>query len=209
MAGDMADQPGDRTGRAGRSGAGRSGGWRLVAYGLLGGVAWGVAARGWMRYISDNPEFSWSGTLLILGWAALAGTAFAGVELLRRRGARLWRLLVAVPALGMFASPGVLMAPTAVMWGLAVTGRGGRWVRLPAALLGLVPPVAMVAAEGGPSAFPHSPVLSLAGYLLLCGGLALGWSTVWRRRVPGVAGPGAPVGVGASAAVPAAVGAPV
>lgn len=156
---------------------------RWLATGLLGGLAWGVAARAWMRYVSDDPEFTWAGTLIILGVSVLAGLSLATVELLRRRGARLWRLVVGVPALVMFASAGAVMTPTAVLWGLAVSGRGGWWVRGPALLLGVAPLVAITVAEGGVAAFPHSAVVSLGWYLLLCAGLAVGWSTVWRRRV--------------------------
>lgn len=160
---------------------GGAAGLRLLAVGLVGGVVWGVLARAWMRYVSDDPQFTWTGTLIILGVATLAGLSLAVVELLRRRGARAWRLLLAAPALVMFASAGLPMLPSAVLGGLAVTGRGGRWVR-GLAVLGALAPVAALVVLEGVDAFPRSPVLSLLGYVLLCGGLALGWSVVWRRR---------------------------
>ena len=46
---------------------------RAAAAGLALGAGWGVLARVWLRMISTNPEFSWSGTLLIIGFSALAG----------------------------------------------------------------------------------------------------------------------------------------
>ena len=171
-------------GRSGQVGA-SPGGWaqavRLLGLGVLTGTLWGVLARVWMRYVSDAPAFTWSGTLFIVGLAALAGLALAAVELLRRRGARTWRVLLALPALVMFAGPGMLLLPSAVLGGLAVSGRGGRWVQVPAALLALAPVPGLVALEGV-SAFPNSVVASLAWYLALSLWLALGWSLVFRRR---------------------------
>ena len=35
----------------------------LVALGALAGLTYGVALRLWMRLVSDNPEFTWGGTL--------------------------------------------------------------------------------------------------------------------------------------------------
>ena len=46
----------------------------LVGAGL--GVVWGVGVRVFMRLVSDNPSFSWVGTLFILGLAALLGGLF-------------------------------------------------------------------------------------------------------------------------------------
>ena len=35
--------------------------------GAVGGAAFGAAFRVWMRFVSDDPAFSWSGTLIIIG----------------------------------------------------------------------------------------------------------------------------------------------
>lgn len=179
---DLSTQHGARlaTTRGWSRGPLRGVGW--VGVGLLGGAGWGVVGRAWMRYVSDNPQFTWSGTLFIVGVAALAGLSLGVVEMLRRRGARAWRVVLAAPALVMFAGPGVPLLPSAVLGGLALSGRGGWWVRGPAALLALAPVVVLVVLEGV-DAFPHSPVLSVAWYLVLCAWLAVGWSAVFRRRV--------------------------
>lgn len=173
---------------AGRGRSGAASWWRGAAWvgvGLLSGTGWGVVARAWMRYVSDNPEFTWSGTLFILGLTTLAGLSLGLVEMLRRRGVGGWRAVLALPALVMFAGPGIFMGPSAVLGGLAVSGRGGWWVRGPAAVLALAPVVALVLVEGV-EAFPHSAVLSVSWYVVLCAGLAVGWSTVFRRpMVPG------------------------
>jgi hypothetical protein len=65
--------------------------WAAVLTGASLGLAWGVAARVWMRLISASPEFSVGGTAFILAlptvFGACAGLAFAA----RRRGWRRWR----------------------------------------------------------------------------------------------------------------------
>lgn len=165
----------------------RDGQWPLV--GLAAGLVWGAAARGWMRYVSEDPEFSWSGTLAILGLSMLAGLTLGSVEWLRRKGCRGWRRLAALPALLMFASPGMLMAPSALFGALALSGRGGRWVRLPAVALAAGPAAPFLLEEG----FPHSTAVSLGWYALLCLALAVGWLPVMlvtgRTPAPGEAVP--------------------
>jgi hypothetical protein len=154
---------------------------RWPAGGLALGIGWGIAARGWMRYVSEDPEFSWSGTLFIIALAGLAGLALGTVEGLRRRGARLWRLVLVLPALLMFLSPGMIMLPSAVFGSLALTGRGGRWVRIATTLLAIAPiSVFFVEDLTGPR---HPFALMLAGYVALCVALAAGWTAALRRRV--------------------------
>jgi hypothetical protein len=48
----------------------------VCAAGVVGGVALGWVARAFMRLFSEDPEFSWSGTLFIVG----VFTVFAGVQ---------------------------------------------------------------------------------------------------------------------------------
>ena len=155
--------------------------WWWVAFGLLAGTVCGVLARLWMRFISDDPEFSWEGTLLIVIAFALAGTSLALVDVLRRRGARAWRVLLAAPALLMFASPGMIMLPTALIGGFALSGRGPRWLRVAAGVLATAAALAFTSAVE-----PEHPgaarVGAMPGFLLLCAALAAGWSLVMRRR---------------------------
>ncbi|HSP27497.1 MAG TPA: hypothetical protein VLN74_03025, partial [Ilumatobacteraceae bacterium] len=40
--------------------------WQIVLIGPFAGAALGVVARWWMRLISDDPEFTWSGTIFIV-----------------------------------------------------------------------------------------------------------------------------------------------
>ncbi|MFC5379391.1 hypothetical protein [Aquipuribacter nitratireducens] len=152
---------------------------RWLGGGLLAGVAWGVAARLWMRYLADVPSFSWEGTLFILGLTGVAGLALGGVELLRRRGVGAWRVLLVVPALVMFAGQGLPFLPCAVLGGLAVSGRGGPGVRLPAALLAASPVVMFWVLDVD---VPHSLTVTALWFLALGAALAVAWAPLWRRR---------------------------
>jgi len=57
------------------------------------GLAWGTTIRLWMRFISTDPEFTWSGTGYILGATTVAGLLL-GLGWTRRIKAKgnLWRL---------------------------------------------------------------------------------------------------------------------
>jgi hypothetical protein len=153
--------------------------WRIIAAGAVLGLTWGILARVWMRLISTNPEFTWSGTLFILCLATVAGTSLATVETLRRRGTGWWRHLLAIPALILFAGQGALMAPTAFLGGLALSGRGPRWLRLTLAALSLAP-IALIVRRG--IDLGHTRSVGALGLALLCLALAAAWSTAFRSR---------------------------
>ena len=60
---------------------------RVVAsavLGLVAGAVFGLVARGWMRLVSADPEFSWSGTVFIIGAFVLWGFAQGLVMGVRR-----------------------------------------------------------------------------------------------------------------------------
>jgi hypothetical protein len=92
--------------------------------GAAAGAAYGAALRAWMRLVSDEPEFSWSGTLFIIGAFTLT-FGFAGLVVgARRRG---WqallvpsRIVAIVVSLSCFVGAGVLMLPTIVFGALAL-----------------------------------------------------------------------------------------
>lgn len=113
---------------------------RAALLGAAGGAVWGVAARAWMRLVSTSPEFSWAGSLAIVGLAAVFG---AGVGLSsaarRRHGWRRALRLAVVPGMILFAGQGLpllaafaLAGPLAgrrhpvakVLAGVAVVGPG-------------------------------------------------------------------------------------
>jgi hypothetical protein len=97
---------------------------QTLSVGLFGGTALGVVARAWMRVISDDPEFSWNGTLFIVGGFATFGLTQSVVAVLRRRTIRRTKLTVVrvVGGIGMlplFGAAGSIMLPTVVGGGLA------------------------------------------------------------------------------------------
>jgi hypothetical protein len=151
--------------------------YRYAVAGAALGLLWGVLARLWMRYVSDAPEFSWSGTGFILGAATVAGTSLAMVEWARRTGRSRWWRSAGLGVLGLGMGPGSFMVPTVVLGALALSGRGPAALRLVAGLLGLAPLAVLV---GMPT--PHSKVLSLAGYVVLVAAEALAFSALYRRR---------------------------
>ncbi len=101
---------------------------RYAASGLVLGVAWAVAGRVWMRLIATEPAFTWAGTLLLVGMAALVGLALGLVHAARRRGAsRWWRVLYGVVPV-LFAGAGLPLLPAVVLggWGLRRGALGRR-----------------------------------------------------------------------------------
>jgi hypothetical protein len=58
------------------------------------GLFWGISARLWMRLISDEPEFSWGGTLLIVLGFMFLGALAGWTRVVRSAGGQGWRLVV-------------------------------------------------------------------------------------------------------------------
>ena len=120
------------------------------------GLVWGVVARVFMRLLTTAPSFSWSGTLFILGLAALAGACFGLVHAARVAERSRWWRLAALPALALFAGPGMVLAPAAI--GMAMVLRG-RWVvRVVGAVVvtGPSPLIAVLSAETAGAPRPSS-----------------------------------------------------
>ena len=113
----------------------------LIGFGL--GAAWGAVARAWMRLVSTSPEFSWSGTLMIVGLSAVLGT-LVGLSWRARHatGWRRWFRLLFVPGLILFAGQGLPLAPGFLVAG-PLLRRRGLFARL-GALLAIVGPGALL-----------------------------------------------------------------
>jgi MFS family permease len=126
--------------------------------GLLAGAVGAAFFRWFMRYVSTDPEFSWSGTMAIIIIFAFFGTV-QGLALgarrvgLRRRWLTPFRLLGAVGLLGTMAGAGVIMAATVMGGGLAAHRpdwpRPARIVAGAAAVANLVAVAVMTAQELG------------------------------------------------------------
>ena len=155
---------------------------RAAVAGLGLGAGWGVLARMWMRMISTNPEFSWSGSLLIIGFAALAGLGLGLVNGARSRfRSRWWRVVVVLALPIVSLGPGLVFAPAFWLGGFALAGRGPRIVR---AVLGVLAtgPVWLLWATSDPVERSLVPAPTfVVGLLVLIAGVAWGGSQLFRR----------------------------
>jgi hypothetical protein len=165
---------------------------RGAALGAALGIVWGVLARTWMRLISDEPEFTWSGTLAIIGLAAVLGAGVGIVHATRRQGRNSWWTLAVLPGLLLFMSPGMLLAPAFLLGGPAFVGRG-RVLRIVGWVAIAAPVLAMLLFAIGEPSFETDPDLgglavALGGFALMALSLAWASSLVWQRRVPRATG---------------------
>jgi hypothetical protein len=116
--------------------------------GLAGGLAWGTIARLWMRFISTNVEFTWSGTLFIVIGFGIAGLAQSGAYLgrranLARPAMTAVRVVAVIALLPLGVAAGASMFPTIILATLALTHHTWpRWLRGIVAAVALVPAVA-------------------------------------------------------------------
>jgi hypothetical protein len=91
----------------------------MVVFGAL----FGVVLRLWMRFVSTEPEFSWSGSVYIVGVFAILGLMAGLVGMARSRGGKGLlgtRIAGSVLALGCFMAAGAAMFPTIVPASLGV-----------------------------------------------------------------------------------------
>lgn len=156
---------------------------RGLAGGLVAGALWGVVARVFMRLLSDDPQFSWAGTLGIIGLSAVAGACVGLVHAARETGRSRWWRLAALPAVLLFAGPGSILLPAAV--GMAAVLRTRPVWRVLGALLVVVSP--LVAVSGSP---PPTTTQQAGLALMVLSAAPLGWALAevvgrWRpQRVP-------------------------
>jgi hypothetical protein len=96
---------------------------RAALVGTALGAAWGVLARVWMRLVSTEPEFSWTGTIFIVLLATVFGLCVGFAAETRRQGRSVWWLVSAVPALLLFAGQGFLFLPGTLVAGVLLARR--------------------------------------------------------------------------------------
>lgn len=93
------------------------------------GLVWGAVMRAWMRYITGEPEFSWSGTLFILGASVIVGGTLGFARLRRSRGgAGWWRL--SLLSLVLLGAGGSVMWPAVVPGAIAIGRPRPTWMRV-------------------------------------------------------------------------------
>jgi len=149
----------------------------LILTGAGLGLTWGIAARLWMRFIAEFPEFSWSGTGYILGASTLVGACHAVAWRQRQLGGKAWRLW-GVSILGLGMGAGAIMLPTVFLWGTAFARRSWRaWGRTVLILAGL--PLQQIAIGEFPTRFGAlETMLAVTAYLILLAAEAAGFSIV-------------------------------
>ncbi len=157
---------------------------RGAATGLALGAGLGVLARVWMRTVSTDPQFSWAGTLMILGLFAAAGLLVGVVRALRLASRSPWWKLLLLPGLALFAGPGMLLLPGTVVGGWGFSGRGPRALRAVClvAALGVLPLVLWFVLVTPYERLVLEPVVVVVGFALLQGLLARGASELFLRR---------------------------
>jgi len=159
---------------------------RAAALGAVTGAAWGVLARIWMRLISGNPEFSWTGTLLIIGLAALLGGGVGLAAGARLAGRSRWWTLAVLPGLVLFLSPGMLFAPSFLVGSLAYAQRNRilravGWAVIALSIVGSAL-LAVLEPEPGVETTPGLVITFLIGFSLMAITLAWAGSHIWRPR---------------------------
>ena len=91
----------------------------IIPLGALGGLILGVIARAWMRWISTDPEFTWSGSIFIVLGFAVFISGHSLVLFGRRKGwSRTWltvaRIVAIIISLPIFGAAGAPMLPTVI-----------------------------------------------------------------------------------------------
>jgi hypothetical protein len=164
--------------------------WHLVGLGAVFGVTWGAVLRGWMRFITTSPEFSWSGTLLIVVGSGIVG-AMLGFARHRRNvgGIGWWR--VNVLFLLLLGGAGSVMWPSVILGGIAFARPRPRWLRIGTAVLATVIQIPLVSevAVQNPLFTPAEVVVAIAWYVVMLTIEAWAFSVVFARAVEGAAKP--------------------
>jgi hypothetical protein len=163
-----------------------------LAAGVIGGLILGIGARAWMRLISDEPEFSWSGTIFIVAAFTILGLTQAIAITGRARARRRWsravtRIVGAIGMLPIFAGAGAIMLPTVVGGGIAVWRTTWRpWARALVAVVA-IGPIAFVAIDLVDT-FGWSPrsLVGLVVLLMLYGVVVAAARTAFVRPVEGL-----------------------
>lgn len=105
-----------------------------VIVGASAGLLWGILMRLWMRFISTSPEFSWSGTLFIVGASVIVGSLLG---LARRRraigGVGWWRS--SILSLLLLGAGGAVMWPSVIAGAVAFGRPRPRWLRVGLAIV--------------------------------------------------------------------------
>jgi uncharacterized membrane protein YuzA (DUF378 family) len=119
---------------------------RFIGIGAVIGIAWAASLRGFMQQLAGSTSsFTFGGTFGIIIGAGTATGALLGWAEYQRRLGRQYPLLIAAPLLiaivptagtGQLDSGPIGLAAAAMVAGYSVSGRGPRWARIVAAVIG-------------------------------------------------------------------------
>jgi hypothetical protein len=119
---------------------------RFIGIGAVIGIAWAASLRGFMQQLAGSTSsFSFGGTFGIIIGAGTATGALLGWAEYQRRLGRQYPLLIAAPLLvaifptagtGQLDSGPIGLVAAAMAGGYSVSGRGPRWARIVAAVIG-------------------------------------------------------------------------
>jgi hypothetical protein len=172
-------------------------GWWPAA-GALAGAAWGGLFRLWMRFITDDPEFTWNGTLYIVLAPAVLGLLVVSVRVAYTTTwlRRLLRSVLAVLTLSLGVAAGSLFLPTLLFGTAAVApARSPRWVRAVLLAAAALLPIALVGSAIGEREGSGAAGAAVAAvwYAAICLTAIGAYATAWRAP-----GSGHRIGAGAA-----------
>ncbi|HKJ55692.1 MAG TPA: hypothetical protein VJ978_06865 [Nitriliruptoraceae bacterium] len=151
---------------------------RGIGSGLVAGAGWGIVARLWMRLVTAVPEFTWTGTLFIVGASALIG-AMAGLAIVAGdrawRGAGVLRGVAVASTILLGVGAGTFVVPTIVFGGVALGVRGLEELALHWRVVTALPIVAIVALLGAAPDSGPAAMAAGATALLLASLVVAGW----------------------------------
>lgn len=121
-----------------------------------------------MRFVSTDPEFTWSGTGFILGAALLAGLGLGTAYALSRKGHRGWWRLFGIPLILLGAGAGSVMLPGTIIGGLAFGHRNWpRVVRIALATLAIGGTLALIGLTSEDGFGPIKIAVALGSFAIL------------------------------------------
>ena len=121
-----------------------------------------------MRFVSTDPEFSWSGTGFILGAALLAGLGLGTAYAWSRRSRRGWWRALGFPLIFLGAGAGSIMLPGVIIGGLGMGRRTWpKWVRIVLLTVAIGGTLALIGLTSEDGLGPVKTVVALAVFAVL------------------------------------------
>jgi hypothetical protein len=124
--------------------------------------------RLWMRFVSTDPEFTWSGTGFILGAALLAGLGLGTAYAFSRKARRGWWRLFGLPVILLGGGAGAIMLPGLLLGGLAFGCRNWpKTVRIALAFVAIGGTIALIGLTSEDGFGPIKITVALVSFAVL------------------------------------------